>query len=501
MKTIVSASTMADLERQAYALGFQEKDFMENAGIGISNHVIDFIEQHHFSHHVWLFCGKGNNAGDAFVAGRHLLKAGFIVKAIQYEKKENCSKLCQTNRELFVKEGGEIFTNTQSFDAQGVILDGIFGTGFVGEVSNPYSELIEFANKSKLPILSIDVPSGLNGSTGECGQYVIHSTETIFLGLPKLGFFINEGWEVTGKLKEVNFGLPSDLIKNHSTEFSLITKESVATFLPQVKRTRHKYQTGLVNGLAGSSAMPGAAILSSHAALRGGCGMMRLFYPKGIETELSSAPPEIIKIPFEFHHKADLEKNMNKKGSIFVGPGLGRSHEMSIFLYHLLPNLLNPCVIDADALFLYAENPFQLPKQTIMTPHHGEMKVLLNSDLPFILNLDTLNLCKNYAEQHQVTLVLKGSPTFIFHPGEPIYINPSGDPGMATAGSGDVLTGLIASLLSQNLNCVQAALLGVFLHGYAGELAAKARNTSRGLLASDLINHLGDAFANLEQNI
>lgn len=491
---VLSAKGMSDLEARAYSQGFKENDFMENAGRGIALAAHDFISRHQLARIIWLLCGKGNNAGDAFVAGRYLLDLGYQVAAIQLDKLDQCSPLCQQNGRLFIEKKGRLIHQIESFGPSGIILDGLFGTGFKGQVRDPYAPLIEKANQSGLPILAIDIPSGLNGTTGDSESCVIHASETIFLGLPKTGFFLGNGWNVTGRLRAVDFGLPAALVDKTPAEFCLMTQEQVSCLLPPIQRNRHKYQAGYVIGLAGSWTMPGAGLLSSLAAFRTGSGMVRLLYPSGMEAELSASPYELIKIPYTPDHPEEVLQLMQKASASFVGPGLGRSDSTKLLLQKVIPFLEKPCVIDADALTLYADRAFQLPPQALLTPHTGEMQALLHLPDKLKLSLDLLHTCQSYAESHNATLILKGAPTFIFHPKSPIYVNPKGDPGMATAGSGDVLTGMLASLLSQGLSCHQAALLGVYLHGLSGELAAKRRGVSYGIMAGDLIEQLPTAY-------
>ncbi len=487
---VLSSTAMAELEKKAYQQGYQETDFMEGAGRGIALATHNYIEEHHYPKQITLLCGKGNNGGDAFVAGCYLLQEGYHVQAIQLDSLDKCSPLCKKNGERFIEMGGKV-SNQIKFS--GLILDGIFGTGFKGKVSAPYSLLIETANQSKCPILAIDIPSGLNGTTGEVEGLAIHANLTLFLGLPKTGFFLRDGWNTVGSLQKVDFGLPPNLIDQADTNLHVLTH--VKSLIPPMKRNRHKYQSGYVAGLAGSPTMPGAALLSCLAAFRGGSGMVRLFYPQGMESALSASPYELIKIPYSFENLNDILENFQKAGAIFAGPGLGRNNDTQKLLESLIPSLKQPCVLDADALTLFAEKPYKLPPQVIMTPHTGEMERLLKAEVH--LDEETLKKCQYFAEENQVTLLLKGAPTFIFHPASPIYVNPTGDPGMATAGSGDVLTGLLASLLSQKLSCHCAAMLGVFLHGLAGECAAKKRGTSIGIMATDIIDCFADAFSHL----
>lgn len=490
----VSAKTMAALEDQAYQQECSDCEFMEQAGEGVAERAAEFLLRHQLPKKIILLCGKGNNGGDAFVAGCHLLDWSFQVDAIQLDPLEKCSPLCKHNRKRFINKRGKVFSSLSAdFKTYSVILDGLFGTGFKGQVKEPYASLIDAANQSQVPILAVDIPSGLDGTTGQTQGSVIQATETIFLGLPKTGFFLQDGWNIVGKLFHADFGLPYELIEKAQADFLVLTLSEMVHLIPPIKRNRHKYQAGYVIGLAGSPGMPGAALLASLAALRGGSGMVRLLHPEGMQAELSASPYELIKLPYQWDETDKVLETLQKPGATFIGPGLGRTEETRTLLKAIMPHLEKPCVIDADALILYAEGAFTLPKQAVLTPHTGEMQHLLHHEEPLMINKETLQVCQRYADENHITLVLKGAPTFIFHPGEPILVNPTGDPGMATAGSGDVLTGFIASLLSQGLSCRNAAALGVYLHGLAGEFAAQVRS-SYSVIASDLIFHLSDAY-------
>ncbi|MBA3721589.1 MAG: NAD(P)H-hydrate dehydratase [Parachlamydiaceae bacterium] len=494
---VVTAKVMSELESMAYKDGFSENAFMENAGQGIAIAVHEFIDTHSLDKRVLLLCGKGNNGGDAFVAGCHLIDQGYSVNAIQLDRIDDCSNLCKSNGQCFINKGGQIFKDFKDiFSGYSVLLDGIFGTGFKGDVKEPYSSLIKAANQSHLPILSIDIPSGLNGTTGETGDAVIQATQTIYLGLPKTGFFLLNGWNFVGKLKYVDFGLPQHIIDKANADFILSTEKEMAKLLPPITRNRHKYLAGLVIGLAGSPGMPGASLLSALAALRGGCGMVRLLHPEGMQSELSPSPYELIKVSYTFDDLQKVIDLMQKGNATFVGPGLGTTDDVRHLLQNVMPSLEYPCVIDADALTLFADKAFKMPKEAILTPHTGEMQKLLHQKKHLVLSMETIKLCQKFSEENKITLVLKGAPTFIFQSDFTPYINPTGDPGMATAGSGDVLTGLLASLIAQGLSCHDAAILGVYLHGLSGEYAACER-TSYCMIASDLIKHFQDAYMSL----
>ncbi len=495
---IVTPKEMARIEGLAYAAGSSEVDFMEAAGKGIAERVQVFVEAHQRSKEVLLLCGHGNNAGDAYVAGHYLLAVGYQVKAVLGKPIEQSRPLCRQNHDRFLENGGQVFPyepgTPMPVPEHGVILDGLFGTGFYGSLREPFASLVHAANSSHVPIIAIDIPSGLDGESGLAGGPVIKASETIYLGLPKNGFFLGEGWNHVGQLSYVDFGLPDRFIEQATSTLWLPTPAQLCGLLPEISRDRHKYQTGLVVGLAGSPGMPGAAILSICAALRGGAGIVRLLHPDGMQAEMSSCPPEIIRLPYSVQNVSAVVEALNAASASYVGPGMGRSPIAQVLMELVLPQINKPCVIDADALYLLSHTHVELPERTVLTPHRGEMARLLHMEGYPRVTLDFLKCCQEYAESRHVTLVLKGGPGFIFHPRVPIFVNVFGDPGMATAGSGDVLTGLIAALLAQGLSTQAAALLGVYLHAKAGEWAAKQK-TSHCIIASDIMAGFPAAYA------
>jgi NAD(P)H-hydrate epimerase len=497
---IVSSKEMAKIESKAILNGAIDAEFMEEAGLSIARLAHSFIERNDIKKQVTLLCGKGNNAGDAYVAGIHLLSMGYSVDAMQLEPFKNCSQLCQINQTRFFNAGGlvkEISTpDDLGLPLNGLIIDGIFGTGFKGKIKEPIAGIIYKANSSKLPILAIDIPSGLNGDTGVASDQAIIAKETAFLGLPKLGFFLNDGWNHVGKLRYVDFGLPFKSIKDAKTDFEMIEISQMKPLIPVIARSRNKYEAGYVVALAGSSAMPGAAILSTTATLKSGSGIVKLLCKEDMNNALIFSPHELIKIPFTDKDEQIIIDTLNKATAVFIGPGVGTSPSTVKLLKKILPKLTKPSVIDADALNILATNKISLPKNCILTPHKGEMERLLGIEKPQVVNMDFINSCQDFAAKNAITLILKGGPTFIFTKDMPIFINITGDPGMATAGSGDVLTGLLASLLAQGLETHDAALLGTFLHGLAGEIAADEK-TSYCMIASDIIDNFPGAFKTL----
>ncbi len=494
---IISSKEMAKIEAKAVLQGSMEKDFMEEAGRQVAQIAHAYIERNDLIKHVVLLCGKGNNAGDAYAAGIYLLNMGYSVDALQLMPFKECSALCQMNQTRFFNEGGlvrEILSaNDLALPINGLILDGIFGTGFKGQINELLSSIIFKVNHSKLPVIAIDIPSGLNGETGEASPQTIIAKETAFLCFPKPGFFLNDGWNYIGKLRYVDFGLPFKAVKEAKADLYMIEFNIAKALMPEIKPNRNKYEAGFVAALAGSKGMSGAAILSSLSALSAGSGIVKLYYPENMQNELSAAPFELIKIPYaDTDHKMLIE-GLNKANAVFIGPGLGIDDNTVNLFRKILPKIERPCVIDADALNILSAYKIALPKEAILTPHKGEMERLLNCKTKQKLDLEFIEKCEAFAKIKKVTLILKGGPTFIFFPEDPIHINITGDPGMATAGSGDVLTGLLASLLSQKLSCEAAAILGTFLHGIGGESAAYEKG-SYCMMASDIIRHFPNAF-------
>ncbi len=494
---VIKAQEMARIEKKAIEEGADAKAFMDMAGKGVAEAVLTYCKEQSLQKRVTIIGGKGNNAGDAYVAGMLLLKQGFKVSAFQIAPFNKCSSLCTLHGEQFIKDGGVVFflkdANELVFPEEGIILDGLLGTGFSGEVKGIILDLIHQINAHSLPVLSIDIPSGLNGSTGEVVPLAIKAALTIYLGLPKTGFFINSGWNYVGKLHHVSFGLASQYIDRAKGDFFILTKAMMTSDLPPISNSRHKYESGYVVGLAGSKGMSGAAILSGSAALKTGAGIVRLLHPEGMEAEFAAHTPELIKQPYKKGDEQIILEAMNKASAAYIGPGIGQSKSTKEILHYVLPRITVPCVLDADALNLIALMDLAIPQRTILTPHLGELCRLMHLENKPTKDLSFFQQCQKFCETLQCCLILKGGPSFIFFPNSPILVSVRGDAGMATAGSGDVLTGMIAALLSQKLSLRDAAALGVFLHGLSGEIAAEKR-TSYSMIASDILDNISNGF-------
>lgn len=488
---------MAQIEKQAFADGASGTDFMLKAGQGLADYLEEFIEAYELQKRILLVAGKGNNAGDGYVALNILSQKGYHCQVFQVANFEEVSPLCAHHGQLFHQSKSITFIKDPEkldFPEEGVILDGLLGTGFQGKLEGIFLTLVNKMNASCLPIVSIDIPSGLNGNTGEVLSEAVRAHLTVFLGQPKLGFFLGEGWNHVGMLKQVDFGLDSRYIKSSSSPYHMLTRDTLSRLLPPLKRTQHKYEAGFIVALAGSSGMSGAAALTTEAALRAGAGIVHLYHPEGLELEFLNHIPEVVNKTYSKDLQPLLEA-MNKASGVLIGPGLGQSKEAKKCLETVLEFIHKPLVLDADALNLIAAHKLSIPKHSILTPHIGEFSRILGKDLKTVSNLERLSLAQDYAKKHNIVLVLKGAPTWIFD-GDQAYVSPPGDPGMATAGSGDVLTGILAALLGKGLSVIEAAQLGVYLHGIAGSFAA-IEKTSYSLIASDIIEHLPEALEHI----
>jgi NAD(P)H-hydrate epimerase len=466
---VVIAQEMARIEQMAVDEGCSEEKFMAEAGRKVALAALEWIEREKIPKRVVLLIGKGNNGGDAFAAGIELLEEGVRVEALALYEPKDCSELNRKFRDRFLKRRGAI--GAVSYEEAGLIVDGFLGTGFKGKVDPKMGAEIERANGSGKPILAIDIPSGLDGTSGEVRGPCIRASETIALGLPKAGFFLRGGWNHVGRLRIEDFGLPKKFVEKGEC-FGWIP-DLAKLKMPPMARNRHKYQAGYVVGLGGSEVFRGAPKMAGMAALRTGAGIVRIFHKE----EIGEAPLELI---CQKWSEKEWRAELKRAQAAFIGPGMGKkAMRWSVDL---------PVVLDADAI----QEDMDVPKRAILTPHRGEALRLLGLKKD-TLEEDLLARCQKWAVRKGAILVLKGAPTFIFSTGRPPVIVPHGDPGMATAGSGDVLTGILAGLLAQKMGCFEAAVLGVSLHALAGEEAAKEM-TSYGLTASDLIAFLPKAI-------
>lgn len=330
---IVFAQDMAKFEKIAIDAGdATSNEYMEKAAEGIFDRLLDFMEERSLKREVVLLCAKGNNSGDAYAVGHRLLEKNIKTIAYQLFPWENCSELCQKHGKQFTKKGGEVRFVSSIQDVEipqtATVLDGLLGTGCRGPVDGILSEIIERVNHSDNPVVSIDIPSGIQGDSGKVQGSGIYADLTLYLGQLKVGHFYNEGFERIGDLQGVDFGMSLEFAEKIPQFGHLVNPEIIRYNLTHIKRTANKYSVGEVLLVAGSPGMPGAAQIASYAALRAGAGMVRLFHPESMQCELSGTWPEVVRISYTSDDISSIEQEFSRAKALLVGSGLGRSADL-----------------------------------------------------------------------------------------------------------------------------------------------------------------------------
>lgn len=495
----ISSSEMKRLDKWAIEqIGIPEIVLMENAGLKV---VEAIKESFGIPDNVCVVCGKGNNGGDAAVAARHLKNSGANVSILLLGERSAVSNSLKINLDIADRSGIPIFETSGAdvleklLNDADLIIDGILGTGLQSVVEGTYAQVISSINKTKCPVVSIDIPSGIDSDTGEIKGSCIEADITVTLHLPKIGMLKYPALLKMGKLVIADIGIPYKSPKsqtpnpkqaqNANLNIPNITDINfIRNYLPVRKFDANKGDNGRVLIIAGSVGMAGAAILASRAALRAGSGLVYLSVPKAIQNTVNTATAEVITF-------ADLTVQKIKKmrlDVIAIGPGLGSKQKLLVSGL-IKADLPIPYVIDADGLNSIAGNNNILRKRkhpTVITPHPGEMARLLNMTVDRVQS-DKVNIAVKTAKDLNVIVVLKGANTVIADPSGDHYINITGNPGMATAGMGDVLTGMISSLIGEGIDPFKASVCAVFIHGMAGDVVASLKG-QHGMIATDIID-------------
>ncbi len=451
-----------------------------------------------------LFAGSGNNGGDALALARILYNEGFSNLKVYLLRIGNLSQDCQSNftrlEELksvpvhYIKKDGDI----PVIDPGGLIIDGIFGSGLTRPVSGYWAGVINQINDSGNEIVAIDIPSGFFADDNSKNDgAILKATHTLTFQFPKLAFLFAENNKYVGNWHILNISLHKDFLKNASTGKFLTVNEDVVGRLKKRSVFDHKGVYGHAFLIAGSYQKTGAAVLAAKACLRTGAGLLTVHVPESGRQIMQTAIPEAMVCIDESELNYCTSKILDYYTAVGVGPGIGTKKSMQNALKNLIDINVKNMVLDADAINILSENKDWLnllsPK-TILTPHPGEFDRLTHKHESGFERFKTqLELSVKY----KIIIVLKGAYTCISDDEGNVFFNSNGNPGMATAGSGDVLTGIILSLLAQNYEPIDAARIGVFLHGMAGNLAADEFGFEA-LIASDIINQLGNAFKKIK---
>lgn len=516
---LVTGQEMKILDQQAAEkCGVPGILLMENASRAVADVAMELLGKSADSkkQKAVVLCGKGNNGGDGFGAARWLLSYGVGVKVLLINAvPENVQGDAARQLAMYMSAGGEVDSVLDDDDAQlaevmclkaDLIIDAMLGTGFYGELSGLYKTMCDMVNATGVPVLAVDVPTGVNADNGQMADDAVKARATVTMGLIKSGLWLYPAKEAVGELYVADIGFPKRLVDGCSSKKYLLTREIVRQLLPIRKGNAHKGDAGRIVVAAGSPGYTGAAALASYAAVKAGGGLVSLLTPLSSQQVLATKLTEVMvhglleRMPGILGGGAasDILQRGNATEVLAIGPGLGTSDSTMEVVREVLTKTETPVVIDADALTALHDHTdiltaMQVPK--VLTPHPGEMARLIGKSAAEI-DMDRINVAAKYAVEWQAVLVLKGAPTVIGCPDGSVYVNSTGCSAMATGGSGDVLTGIIASLAAQGISMQEAALCGVYLHGLAGELAADG---CIGIAAGELAAYLGQARKSVEQ--
>ncbi len=511
---VVTAAEMAAIDRYTIdALGLPGRVLMENAGRAVFD-ILRARLQPLAGKRAAVFCGKGNNGGDGFVIARLLNEASVHCDTFFLGKKNELPEDARANFLLLEKLGYALQPLREEAPLPDLarydfLIDALLGTGVRGSLQGLLAQLVQHINRSALPIIAVDLPTGMNADTGAVEGPCIRAQITVTFGARKQGLLFSPGREYVGELHVADIGFPAIAYEMSAGQTYLLDSTNMSHWLPTRANDAFKNRVGQILVIAGSRGFGGAARLTATAALRAGAGLVVLAAPESLLTAIEAATAEVIKLPLPEHDGAvasnvipALEERLAWANVVALGPGLGTSAAAKELVTHVLRTFSGIVVLDADGINVLASEIETLRASTsriILTPHPGELKRLL-SNAPTLFADSPIATARRVAKELGHVLVLKGAPTVIGLPAEEVLVNSTGNSGMATAGSGDVLTGLIAGLAGQGLAPAKAASLGVYLHGLAGDLA-RDHLGMWSMLASDILNHMPQAFlqtANVE---
>lgn len=453
---------------------------------------------------VVIFCGGGNNGGDGLGAARWLQSYGVSVRAfVVGAALDAVQGDAALELAMFTKAGGRVEALSTEDDwvlaelaasKADVLVDALLGTGFHGELEGDVLRACELLNKSEKYILAVDIPTGVNADNGAVSENAVRADHTVTMALVKTGLLLYPGREYCGDIELADISMPVKLVEEYQSDKYRLTDEIVRELLPLRKANAHKGDAGRVVICAGSPGYTGAAALASDAAVKAGAGLVSLYTPLSSRDVLAIKLTEVMvhglleRMPGILGGGAasDVASSAEAADVLAIGPGLGTSESTQEAVRTILQKITTPVVIDADALTALAghtEILAAMQAQKVLTPHPGEMARLTGLEIAEI-EADRINIAKKYAEQWQAIVVLKGAPTVIGCPNGTVYVNSTGNSSLATGGSGDVLTGIIAGLAAQEISLQEAAICGVYLHGLAAELTGIDIGLAAGELAA-----------------
>ncbi len=451
---------------------------------------------------ITIFCGLGNNGGDGLAISRLLLNSNYRVNAFVLRYEGRSTKDFRFHLQKLEKVMQvDYISSDQDFpllSSDMVVIDAIFGSGLNRPITGLTKQVVQMINEVRCPVVSVDIASGLFASTPVLGNVIVRPTYTFTFQHPKLSFFFPQNEMFTGEMHILDIGLNPGFSEIEPSDLVYLQKEDMAKLLKRRNKFDHKGKFGHVLLYAGSRGKMGAALLASQAALKTGCGLLSVLVEEHELPIIQNGIWEAMCIPFQAQ---DEPIQIPSEGSftLGIGPGIGKSDLAKSILEQFLKLAQKPMLLDADALNLLAEYPQllnKLPSFSILTPHPKEFERLVGR---WEDEYERLEKQKQFSSYYNVYVVLKGAYTSISTPSGAVFFNSTGNPGMATGGSGDVLSGIIVSLLTQHYEPEVATLLGVFLHGLAGDLAAEEVGENS-LLASDIVRKIPAAFMSMQSH-
>lgn len=505
MKVATSAYLRAVDANAVKRYGMRSITLMENAGRGCAQIILRELRRH--GKRVAVVAGKGDNGGDGFVIARHLKNSGVDVSAVLLAGENELKGDSLVNYRTWRKMGGATATVTTARELRdeatalkhaGVIVDAIFGTGLSQPVRGIYAEVIGFINGLDKKVVSVDVPSGIDATTGAVLGIAVKAAVTATMAMPKAGLYIYPGRDHAGRIEVVDIGVPKALLEDEKNRCFVTTDEDLRRVLKPRSSDTHKGTYGHVLVLGGSTGKTGAAYMSAMGAMRAGAGLATIGLPASLNAVMEAKTTEVMTAPLQQTPDGTLggasfagaKKLMEGKSAAVMGPGMGVSDDVAAFVEKLVKEARDmPVVIDADGLNSIAGRLGMLKKRragAVLTPHPGEAARLLGMSASSVQS-DRVAAAKKISEKSGSVVVLKGAATVIAGPGGEVYINPTGNAGLATAGTGDVLSGMIGGLLSQGLSALDAAVCAVYIHGACADEIKKANAGDAGMMATDLL--------------
>ncbi|MDR1517751.1 MAG: NAD(P)H-hydrate dehydratase [Dysgonamonadaceae bacterium] len=471
-------------------------DLMEGAAMSFTDW---FIENYALQEApIVVVCGRGNNGGDGLAVGRLLQGRGYAVR-VYLMPGETLSADCAENLRRAKTSGVDVRQIVSpeeiTLSDAAVVIDAIFGSGLNRELLGLPAELVQRINESGKPIVSIDVPSGL--FLDRKTSFAVHATDTITFQIPKFALYLPENSVFVRNVRVINIGLSKKAIGEVETDIFFTETADIKNRLKPLSKFAHKGTQGHTLVIGGSFGKTGAVCLAAKAALKSGCGLVTAFLPGcGVPVIQSNFPEAMAVSDKNEHHISDILFDV-KPDAIAIGVGMGRDEDTQMAFYLFLLDNLVPLVIDADGLNILSEHEdwlYFLPPKTILTPHPKELSRLIGG---WADDFDKIARVRAFVRKYDLVLVVKGAYSLVLD-SENVFVNASGSPALATAGSGDVLSGIIAGLLAQGYAPIDAARIGVFLHGLTADVSAKKIH-SRSFVATDIIENIGNAYFEVEK--